>query len=917
MGTPQATWLPEGRLFLWAPSGRTRESLARDLPSLSPLAWTPEHQVLAVPQDGAPARRTRLEGVSAGVADLLGPLAALPRDAIVSDSVRVWSKAALLALDLAARHRVFPTTREGQACWRALLDQPEDRRRAEQLAASLPTIARARPALDRGALVIHTSAHVLRGFLDAAVDAIYRRDARPGATRGWTLEFAEALRGADRAFAPRDARDRGIPDRIADWAEDVDRADARLVFALGLPNGKDDRFPLSLRLVREGGEEGVSEAWKRGRGITVAVRGLARACKLHAPLAACLEGEVPKDLRLSPDQAATFLEVGAPALRDAGFEVRLPPEFERAGRRRLHARLRLLKPDGNDLSGRMPCRWEIVLGDEVLFGDDVTRLQKAKSPLVRFGDGWVCVDRREAERLPAPTSATLPSIEGLRAAFLGEHDGWPVVIDPALEALLATISAPEEVRPKLEATLRPYQAHGVAWLGALGRLGLGACLADDMGLGKTIQLIGHLAGRLGPSLVVCPTSVLGNWVREIRRFAPYLRIRRYYGPDRSLHGVSPGEVVLTTYGVLVRDEEELRQVAWDVVTLDEAQSIKNADAQRARVARSLPGRHRIALSGTPLENRLEELWSLFEFVVPGLLGGRAQFRRDVAMPIERFNDNAAADRLKKTLGPFLLRRRKADPGVAEDLPDKLETLQWCSLTPEQARLYEQVVEEEMERIAEASKRDRRGRVLALLTKLKQVCNHPTQLLEDEGGLEGRSGKMGRCEDLVESFLDRGDRALIFTQYRVMGELLRRRFQERFDLSVPFLHGGVPQADRDEMVNAFSAENGPPVLLVSLRAGGTGLNLARATQVVHYDRWWNPAVEDQATDRAWRIGQVRDVHVHKLVCTDTLEERIDRLLEGKRALAEQVVVSGPGDLAALDDLELRHLVALGADAVVSE
>jgi SNF2 family DNA or RNA helicase len=460
-------------------------------------------------------------------------------------------------------------------------------------------------------------------------------------------------------------------------------------------------------------------------------------------------------------------------------------------------------------------------------------------------------------------------------------------------------------------------------LACLGELGLGACLADDMGLGKTVQVIAHLLDRAerspgSPSLVLCPTSVLGNWSRELARFAPSLRVAQHHGAGRSLDDARHADVVLTTYGLLVRDAAALQGVGWDVVVLDEAQAIKNPDSRRARAACGLTARHRVALSGTPVENRLDELWSLMRFLVPGLLGSRAHFQRTVAVPVERMGDEDAARRLRLGTSPFLLRRVKSDPTVVSDLPDKVQRKVWCALAPAQASLYHRVAEEKLSEVSEADGVSRRGRVLAMLTALKQVCNHPAHYLRDGDGAVARSGKLRRTVELLEAVLAADERALVFTQYREMGELLSTALTPIVGQRPAFLHGGLSVAERDELVRRFQEDDdAAPVLIISLRAGGVGLNLTRATHVLHYDRWWNPAVEDQATDRAYRIGQRRNVLVHKLVCQGTLEERIDAMLEDKRGLAEAVVGSGEGLVAELDDAALRALVLLGEDAVVED
>ena len=444
---------------------------------------------------------------------------------------------------------------------------------------------------------------------------------------------------------------------------------------------------------------------------------------------------------------------------------------------------------------------------------------------------------------------------------------------------------------------------------------------------NTVQLLGLLAAerpeileeRPGPTLLVCPMSVVGNWQREAERFTPGLRVHVHHGSERlggeALAEVAAGtDVVVTTYALVARDREALAAVEWGRVVLDEAQNVKNSAAAQTRAVRSLPARHRIALTGTPVENRLSELWSIMEFLNPGLLGPASGFRSRFAVPVERYGDEEAAARLKRVTGPFILRRLKTDRSVISDLPDKIEMKVYCNLTAEQASLYQAVVDDMLARIAESEGIERRGLVLATMLKLKQVCNHPAHLLGDGSALAGRSGKLARLEEVLEEVLAEGDKALCFTQFAELGHRLRAHLTERFGREVLFLHGGTPKRQRDEMVARFQDEHGPALFLLSLKAGGTGLNLTAASHVIHYDRWWNPAVEDQATDRAFRIGQRRDVQVRKLVCAGTVEERVDQMIETKKALAERIVGTGEQWLTELSVADLREVVELSADAV---
>lgn len=423
--------------------------------------------------------------------------------------------------------------------------------------------------------------------------------------------------------------------------------------------------------------------------------------------------------------------------------------------------------------------------------------------------------------------------------------------------------------------------------------------------------------RAGPALLICPLSVLGNWQREAARFAPSLRVRVLHGADREGPAAlaDGADLVLTTYATAVRDADALAGIEWDRVVLDEAQHIKNAGGSAAKAVRRFPARNRIALTGTPVENRLSELWSILDFVNPGLLASAHTFRARFAVPIERYGEEDAAARLRQATRPFLLRRTKLDPHISADLPAKRHVRHLCGMTTEQVSLYRAVLDELEDRLAEPGEKWRKGLVLAAMTKLKQVCVHPALVLKDNSPLPGRSGKIDRLEEILDHALGVGESVLCFTQFARFGGMLVPHLAARFGVPVKFLHGGTPRGARDAMVAEFQQADRPGVFVLSLKAGGTGLNLTAANHVVHVDRWWNPAAETQASDRAYRIGQRRDVHVHNLVCLGTLEERIDQLVADKGVLAERVVGSGEGWLSALTAQELRDLFALAPEAIV--
>ncbi|MBN2798060.1 MAG: DEAD/DEAH box helicase [Deltaproteobacteria bacterium] len=927
----QATWCPDQRLFFWHAHEDITAPLSEALPELPLDRGTLTDVVLVHPSNRF--RRRTFRGLAFAPQDTLSALAHLPRQRSVSDSLHVWSLATLLAMELAIHHQVTPATEQGCARWRATWSRPVDRDRLRRLTEALPQSAHATPTQERGALLLREPTAVLREYIDTVLDHLFRQGVHPLPSRGWIHAMGQALRGADATFSHRDPTAIGALERLADVRQEHRQA---LVLGLRLHTPPTPEAPFLLEPLAWSEDRTahvrIDEAWRAGSTLTLAgvayhqpamtlLAHLARAARRFPPLREMIQGPEPHSLSWTATQAWRFLTEGA-AVFDGSPEIRLdlPPELAARGTRRLVARLHILGAGAGvpNWSAPQRCQWEVTLGDEVLTGPALDDLLAVGSPLVLHRGEWVFLDERELERIRSSSQGAeeLPGLVALVAILTGEYQGAPVVADHRIDAVLEAIRHPPqiEVPEGFQGTLRPYQREGLSWLQTLGSVGLGACLADDMGLGKTIQLIAYLLTRQGngPALVVCPASVLGNWQRELRTFAPSLRALRYHGLQRELADVDQLDVVLTTYSLMARDVELLAEVSWDTLTLDEAQSIKNADSKRADAARKLTARHRIALSGTPVENRLDELWALFDFLIPGLLGSRGTFQRTYAIPIERFADDLVATQLKAAVGPFLLRRKKTDEGILSDLPDKREAALYCELSPEQEALYQSVTEEALSDIEGDSGSQRSQRVLTMLTRLKQVCNHPAQLLKDGDLSPERSGKLVRVLDLIGQIAERGERAILFTQYRVMGDMLQQVLAQQLGLDIPFLHGGTPLPERDAMVHTFQEGRlAAPVLLISLRAGGTGLNLTRATHVIHYDRWWNPAVEDQATDRAHRIGQTRELEVHKLVTLGTLEERIADLLDAKRSLADRVMTGGEHWLAELDDASLRQLVSLSA------
>lgn len=703
----------------------------------------------------------------------------------------------------------------------------------------------------------------------------------------------------------------------------------------------------------------------------VLVGELTRASRLYPALERALDDDRPSLVRLDTRRAYQFLREIRPILIEQGFGVEAPAWWDEP-QARLGARLKLFADDepaagpprdpgvvtaarpALGLDALVRYAWEISVGGTTLTLQEFERLAARRIPLVRLHGRWVEVrpeDVQAAVRfIRENPGGTMRVGDAVRLAYgaTARSAGIPIV---GLETTgwVSTFfgsGASNERIPMVEAprgfhgSLRPYQLRGLSWLVFLERHGFGLCLADDMGLGKTIQLLALLAyereappggeaPRAGPTLIVVPLSVVGNWLHEARRFCPGLRVIVHHGAERStgdsfVAAAEDADAVVTTYALAHRDRDTLARVAWRRVVLDEAQTIKNPVTKQALAVRSLSASTRVCLTGTPVENRLSELWSIMDFLNPGYLGPAGAFRSRFAVPVERYRDPHRAAQLRELIRPFLLRRHKTDPAVAADLPEKVESREYAHLTSEQAELYEQVVRRMLGEVDRARGMRRRGLVLASLVKLKQVCNHPSQFLKDHDPASAvppsaaRSGKCLRLVQMLDEVLAGGEQALVFTQFRQMALLLASMLRHDLDREALVFHGGTPQGERDAIVRRFQqADGSAPILIVSLKAGGVGLNLTAATHVFHFDRWWNPAVENQATDRAFRIGQARRVQVHKFVVRGTLEERIDEMIEQKTALAENVIGAGEAWLTELSTDQLRDILTLRREAVGDE
>jgi predicted regulator of Ras-like GTPase activity (Roadblock/LC7/MglB family) len=851
------------------------------------------------------------------------------------------------ACDLAHRGRMLPqlVTEDGEpaARWRPVLTGG-DAATYRDFAAGMPPAVRA-----GGAGVART----LRDALDALVDAAARSvlperillGHRAGPKAPLPDRWIAALTAGDPALpGSRPAEVRELGEALGGWMRAANEANGpvRVSFRLSEPPPDSDDWALEFAL--QSAEDPslylpAAEVWDGARFPGLPPRpdetllaGLGRAVRLFPMLHLALADQRPAGMQLDTGAAHEFLLQAAPLLQAAGFGVQLPAW---AGRKAVGIKLttrskagqsRAVAASGFGLEQLVDFRIDLVIGDGVVTADELAELARLKVPLVRVRGQWVELDDRQLKAalkaVDRRRSGELTAGEVLQQVIDGGDEDLPLVevdADGMLGDLLSGQAA-ERLRPLptpigFQGTLRPYQERGLSWLAFLARLGLGGVLADDMGLGKTAQTLSLLlteraeGAAPAPTLLICPMSLISNWQKEAARFAPSLRVGVHHGSTRRRDGLGDADLVLTTYGTAVRDLAVLQQIRWERVVCDEAQAIKNSGTRQARAVRALNARTRLALTGTPVENHLAELWSIMDFCNPGLLGPVKKFRRRFQEPIEVRQDEDAAAALKRATGPFVLRRLKTDKTIISDLPDKNEMKVWCTLTAEQATLYQAVVEDMMDAIENTEGIQRRGNVLAAMTKLKQVCNHPVHLLKDGSRLPARSGKLARLEELASEIVEDGDKALVFTQFAEWGSLLQPHLAALLDRPVLWLHGGLSKSRRDDLVERFQNDDEPMLFLLSLKAAGTGLNLTAANHVVHFDRWWNPAVEDQATDRAFRIGQSRNVQVRKFICTGTLEEKIDAMIERKKALASAVVGTGEDWISELNTDQLRELFTL--------
>jgi len=680
---------------------------------------------------------------------------------------------------------------------------------------------------------------------------------------------------------------------------------------------------------------------------------LGYAARMYPQIWKGLETDRPVGFLLTLTEAFAFLKETAWVLEDAGYKVMVPSWWTPAGRQRAKIRLRAsaskrAAPSSTagkgyfNLQAIVQYESELAIGGQAVSPEEWQQLVNAKTPLVKFRGQWMELDQNQMQQMLdfwATHGEKQPEMTllDLWKKMAEGTEEWELEPDAALGDMMAGLHDPSKLEPianpaRLQGTLREYQKRGVSWIQYLERLGLNGCLADDMGLGKSLQVIARLVterdpentgDRPLPTLLIAPTSVVGNWQKEIEKFAPHLQSMIHHGSSRIQNekefqeAILKQDIAITSFTLARKDAKLLQAVSWQRIVLDEAQNIKNPKAAQTKAILKLSARHRLALTGTPVENRLLDLWSIFNFLNPGYLGKEAQFRRSFELPIQKENNKIQAGVLKKLVEPFILRRVKTDKQIIKDLPDKVEHKQYCNLTREQASLYEAVVKDVEEQLQEVEGIQRKGLILSTLMKLKQICNHPRQFLQDGSEFSpDRSHKFARLGEMTEEVISEGESLLIFTQFTEIGEALQKYLKLTMHYNTYYLHGGTSRPKREQMIEEFQdPETDPTAFILSLKAGGVGITLTKANHVFHFDRWWNPAVEDQATDRAFRIGQEKNVFVHKFVTLGTLEERIDQMIEDKKKVASAIVGSDESWLTEFDNESFKQLIALNRQAIV--
>ncbi len=949
-------------ITVWLPS-----SGGSALPSSPLIGDLPENTKEAVI---APVSAT---GKLLGVAEIL-ELSSIARDGnipgsgvIFGSSIFWTAKLSNIALKIVGEEKFIPSLfnriNYWEAGWTPVPGNKEEQQ-LDNLSSSMPAVCRCanmggkKPDTPRRIITDMLLARLVNGIVRESNDENGDHRDHESLHDAWI----SALSGkSGKIFWEKEKEIRNFSQNIESWSRPVGmifRSPFNLCFRLSEPGEKngwkvdyllqpkaDQSIYMPVERLWESGSREAKEMQKFGESpVEFILAALGQASGLCPKISESLKRKNPGGFSLDLQEAFIFLKEYAQALNSAGFNVLLPSWWVGQGyAKNLGLKVRAKSPQMQgtgslSLDSMVEFDFRVSLGDVEMSLHELKSLAGLKVPLVKIRGQWTKIDKNQIssaiQLLEKKNRGKVPARDILALALgskpeMGDLEISSVDSTGWLKELLDKLYGEAEFKVKsqpsgFKGSLRPYQERGFSWISFLAEYGLGACLADDMGLGKTIQTLALIQKQSQereerPVLVVCPTSVVNNWQKEAKIFTPGLKVLVHHGSGRKKRKefsniCKKQDIVISSYGLLNQDIGFMREVEWAAVVLDEAQNIKNPETKKSKAARSLKGDFRLILTGTPIENHVGDLWALMEFLNPGLLGSQAYFKERFYKPIHIYGKKEAAARLKAITSPFVLRRVKTDKSIISDLPKKIEIKDYCNLTKEQASLYEAVVEEMKEKIREAEGISRRGLVLSTITRLKQVCNHPAQFAGDNSRIGGRSGKLQRLEEILKEAIELDERVLVFTQYSALGKMLKGYLQELFFEEVFLLHGGIPRKKRDAMVNCFQESNkAPHLFILSLKAGGTGLNLTRASHVIHYDRWWNPAVENQATDRTFRIGQDKNVGVHKFIVAGTLEERIDDMIESKIEIANQVIGAGDRWLTELSNEDFYDLIKLGSEA----
>ncbi len=729
----------------------------------------------------------------------------------------------------------------------------------------------------------------------------------------------------DYLFRANTFAEKNIAQSIANWLEKLYIRKKDICPLIRIENLEDENFGIFVDVVnKKNSLEPVTE-YKKLKDKTEISKQLIIAGEYFPELKEIVDKN-GKTVPVVPIQKIAEIFLNTIAIFNVmGIEIVFPKELKKLAFPQLQAKAKLKKSIETgasyvNLDEMLDFSYEIAIGNEIVPLKDFRKLVKQTEGLIKYKEQYVLLKPEEVQnilnKLQDPFPEMSSSMQALYTAVSGEINGIKFQTDAALQRVLDDITKIEEVNipENLNATLRPYQERGFRWLYSNAKKQFGSCIADDMGLGKTIQVITLLLQYKNdnkdtkPSLVICPTTLIGNWEKECRRFAPSLNLNIYHGLERQLK-TKDVDILITSYGTFRRDVKKFSAKEWSFLIIDEAQNIKNSETAQTKAIKSLKADNYIAMTGTPVENRLTELWNIYDFINKGYLGNMNRFKTELASPIEKYKDKDVIEKLKKATAPFLLRRLKTDKSIISDLPDKITFDEYCYLTKEQAAVYQNIVEDIMQQVEKSDGIQRRGLIFKLITALKQICNHPAHYANKGNINSDLSGKSSKVLSIIENILDNREKALIFTQYRQMGDILQEIIKNELKEETIFFHGGVSRKKRDDMVNSFQNDKRTRLMIISLKAGGTGLNLTEASNVIHYDLWWNPAVENQATDRAYRIGQDKNVIVHRLITLGTFEEKIDEIIKSKKELADLTVSTDESWITEMSNKDLRDIFTL--------